>query len=264
MILIWLSMMEEFDCFKFIKFLKAFNQLENIFNMSKNKFLFRDFLVQNNLKISLTLFNLFTSNVFKEKAIKVYNNLVSQNIEFISFFSKEYPLELKGTINSPLVLFVYGNKEIIKEINKRVYIYASNFEEIKRNKKILDIYNHIISKENIIVINNINSKIKLYVENIFDEKYSLSEKIDNKAFNYIIPTNHKYKEEIVCSIVDSLVILNSKFENNILKLSSLMLDMGKLIYVLPGNIEDKNYAFSNYLIKDGANIILSKKDIDFL
>lgn len=254
--------MEEFDYFKFIKFLKAFNQLENIFNMSKNRFLFREFLIQNNLKISSTLFNLFTSNDFKEKAIKVYNNLINQNIEFISFFSKEYPLELKGMINAPLIIFTYGNKEILKENLKKVYLYASNTQEVRQNRKILDIYNYLTANEKLIVVNNVSSKFKIYTEDVFNDKYILSKKMDRESFGYIIPQKSKYKEELICSIIDSLVILNSKFESNIIKLSSLMLEMGKSIYVIPGGIADDNYTFANYLIRDGANVILNKIDVE--
>ena len=44
---------------------------------------------------------------------------------------------------------------------------------------------------------------------------------------------------------------------------SLTLDFGKNILTIPGNISDKNCSFSNYLLRDGANVILNKKDLDF-
>ena len=40
-----------------------------------------------------------------------------------------------------------------------------------------------------------------------------------------------------------------------------MLDFGKEILVVPGDIQDKNCYFSNYLLKEGASVVLNEEDI---
>ena len=63
-------------------------------------------------------------------------------------------------------------------------------------------------------------------------------------------------------MIDVLIILNAKYELDIVTMTDIAIDMGKQIYVVPGSIDDKNYMFSNYLIKDGAIVILNNKDIE--
>ena len=41
-------------------------------------------------------------------------------------------------------------------------------------------------------------------------------------------------------------------------------EKNKDIYVVPSNIFNKNSYFSNYLIKQGADILLNKQDIKFI
>ena len=77
-----------------------------------------------------------------------------------------------------------------------------------------------------------------------------------------IPENAKYTELLKCSISDTLFVLNASFEDEIEKIASYMLDMGKQIVTIPGSISDKNFSFSNYLLRDGANVVLNIKDID--
>lgn len=228
--------------------------------MSKNKIIFRNILIQNNIKISNVLFNRFISNNLKEEAYLVYKNLSLQDIEFVSFFSEKYPLELKGMLNAPLIIFTYGNSKYIKI--KNVYLYASSKQDIKNNRRLLDIYNCLINNKKINIINNKNSNVKILKDDIFNKEYQLSTNIKNTCFNYILPKNCNYIYELICSMIDVLIILNAKYELDIVTMTDIAIDMGKQIYVVPGSIDDKNYMFSNYLIKDGAIVILNNKDIE--
>ncbi len=266
MIFIWLSRMKEFDIFKFIKFLKAFNSIENIYKFSNNSFLFKSILIQNSLKISDSLFNEFTSKIFKEESVQIYRNLVNQDIKFITFFSKFYPVELKGTINAPLLLLVSGDLNILETERKKIYMYSSNIEYVKNNKYLYSLYRYIQENQNIVKV-NINANKSIIINDdvdIFDKDFTLknSDIKDNKLC-FFIPRKSLYKEELICSLYDYLFILNSNFNIYMCEIVSLTLDFGKNILTIPGNISDKNCSFSNYLLRDGANVILNKKDLDF-
>ena len=64
--------------------------------------------------------------------------------------------------------------------------------------------------------------------------------------------------------LDYLVIIEAKYEEEVIKLVDMLLQNNKDIYVVPSNIFNKNSYFSNYLIKQGADILLNKQDIKFI
>ena len=70
--------------------------------------------------------------------------------------------------------------------------------------------------------------------------------------------------EIFLKILDCLVIIEAKYEEEAIKLVDTLLQNNKDIYVVPSNIFNKNSYFSNYLIKQGADILLNKQDIKFI
>ena len=106
-------MIEGIDYYIFLKLLKAFNFLENIFEFSKNKMLFQNILIQNHVFLSSRIFNQLVSSKLKQDALYIYNNLKRQEIKFISIFSKDYSKYLKEYPETPLLLFVKGNIEVL-------------------------------------------------------------------------------------------------------------------------------------------------------
>lgn len=268
-ILTWLSMIEGIDYYIFLKLLKAFNFLENIFEFSKNKMLFQNILIQNHVFLSSRIFNQLVSSKLKQDALYIYNNLKRQEIKFISIFSKDYPKYLKEYPETPLLLFAKGDIEVLNSFKyKRVYFYSSNIEVVKHSKSISKILNYALSKENIIKIfqadiNNqlCNKQVVFKVSNIFDINF-VSNSLKKDSLCIYIPENAKYTELLKCSISDTLFVLNASFEDEIEKIASYMLDMGKQIVTIPGSISDRNFSFSNYLLRDGANVVLNIKDID--
>lgn len=268
-ILTWLSMIEGIDYYIFLKLLKAFNFLENIFEFSKNKMLFQNILIQNHVFLSNSIFNQLVSSKLKQDSLYIYNNLKRQEIKFISIFSKDYPKYLKEYPETPLLLFVKGNIEFLNSFQyKRIYFYSSNIEIVKHSKSISKILNYALSKENIIKIfqadiNNqlCNKQVIFKMSNIFDINF-VSDSFKEDSLCIYIPENAKYTELLKCSISDMLFVLNASFEEEIEKIASCMLDMGKQIVTIPGNISDSNFSFSNYLLRDGANVVLNIKDID--
>lgn len=281
-------MIENMDFFLFIKLLKAFNFLTNIFEFSKNKMLFRDILVQNHFYIENKIFSEITNENLKQKALAVYNNLKSQGFSFISVFSTDFPEELKEYPECPVILITKGNKEILKDKNiNKVFFYSSNLEYIKSNRNIFEILKYTLLKENVISLSiskqedfiqkikassnaeDIKNKMSVIFkeEDIFSLNYTEKEtKAKNSLYIYI-PSNtnsFKYKELVSASISDKLFVLNASFEKEAQELVSIFLDMGKEIITIPGNISDLKFSFSNYILRDGATMVLNKKDIDMI
>lgn len=303
-------MIEDMNFFLFIKLLKAFNFLTNIFEFSKNKMLFRDILIQNHFYIENKVFKDMTNENLKQKALAVYKNLKKQGFSFVSVFSSLFPESLKEYPETPLLLFVKGNKEILNDNKtKKVYLYASNMEYIKSNRTIYEMLKHTVLKENIITLTHkkeqeefiekikfsldkenetYQKQIVFKIEDIFDLNYSMNSQMklyanknieenmsdkkehklnkENVLYIYIPKTTNsfKYKELVSASIAQKLFVLNASFQKDIQELTSIFLDMGKEIIAIPGNVSDPMFSFSNYLLRDGANMVLNKKDIDVI
>ena len=88
---------------------------------------------------------------------------------------------------------------------------------------------------------------------------SIDTKLLNKENLYIF---NFYEINHVLSISDNLLIIEAKHETDIVNLVDLFLELGKEILVFPGDTWNKNCYFSNFLIKEGANVILNINDIN--
>ncbi len=257
-IFVWLSIIEDINYVLVLRLLKAFNLLENLYNTSNNKYLFRSILVQNNIKLSNKIFSSLTSLDVKEKAKEIYNNLLNQNINFINIFSNDYPYELKSVINAPILICYFGNINLLRK--KKVYIYKSS--DINENK-----YSKICSKlfslNNVICINKEKDTgtITFLDVDLFNKDFLFSSNFSPCNLYILSPINSSCKCELLASLTDYLLILNASYNKIIYRLTYNMLDFGKEILVVPGDIQDKNCYFSNYLLKEGASVVLNEEDI---
>ena len=74
----------------------------------------------------------------------------------------------------------------------------------------------------------------------------------------------KYINKFKLMLCDIFIIIEARYEEKIVKTVNYLVENSKDIYVVPSNIFRKNSYFSNYLIKQGADIILNKNDLKFI
>lgn len=292
----WLSQIEEMNYVLYIRLLRVFQSVENLYNMSKEKNNFINILIQNNIILSKKLICNLTSFSLKEKSFKIYNNLIKQKIDIIhiedSCFQKN---KFFNMYNQPICLFVYGN---INKLNEKVvYLHKEKFNEY--GDKIYSMFSEYITNKNwnnVISLensrnNNINFKDAFYneknkvknkiyffnedifaidfklentkIKNIIKEMSNLYIFIPNKSVE-MLNKNKLYILELIVSISDICIIPQAKYDKNmyVKSIVELFLEQGKNVLVAPGNIYCKFNYLSNYLIKEGAEIILNKNDID--
>ena len=65
-------------------------------------------------------------------------------------------------------------------------------------------------------------------------------------------------------MIDILVIVEARYEEKIIKLVDEMAKSAKEVLVVPSTVFNKNSYFSNYLIKQGADVLLNKWDLKFV
>lgn len=200
------------------------------------------------------LSNLLSSS-FKIQIRKLYYNIIQKG-----FSIKKIKINGDFYYNC-----VYGNLNILEKSYKKMYIYENKsfsqygkvkYNYITHNKKIKKYINVCINIDN---INKDNLNI-VYV-NILSFSYirSIQEESLDKNSLYIFSMQKSYE---LLVLADFLLLVESKYNKDISELVDYFLEKGKEILVLPGDVWDKNCYFSNFLIKEGANVITSINDIN--
>ena len=240
----------------------------NIYEYSKNYNLFINLLTENKISLSNEALVSITNFDIKKKAKKLYEFFLRKNVLVVPIYSKNYPKQLYNIDIPPLCIFIYGKIDIL---NKNiVYLYNRKFSKYGQ-KVYLDFSKYILSK-NISLIGNNCSKEEITVNiKVFKEfkESTINEYLSKLSFEkvnifLINEFNEIYEYYLLSSLAKFIVILEASYDDiNKLKLIvDFAIEQGKDILVTPGNIYNKYAYFSNYLIKQGANILLSKHDID--
>ena len=230
----------------------------NIFNkLIKEYFTLENLFYKKNIEVNIDkeIVFLLESDNIKNKAKNIYNKLKLENKNIITILDEEYPKVLLNKNNDIPFCIICDRK--INFNNKNIYIYFKDYFS-KYGIKVLNYFIKIFSNNNC----NVFSK---YKEKCLKIKYISISNINEYNFkeNCYIYISKLYME-IFLKILDCLVIIEAKYEEEAIKLVDTLLQNNKDIYVVPSNIFNKNSYFSNYLIKQGADILLNKQDIKFI
>lgn len=242
--------------------------MENIYKISKKQALFKYYLEKNNIKISQILFNDLTSYKLKVYSYNLFKNLKSKNISVITIEDKNYPLKMLN-IYLPM-LCIYYNGSIDKIIkNKSIYLFIENTKNNYYKFVYKDFSTYLEKLKNINIIKFGNNKF--FNKNVGIEiKYTdLNSFLKRKKFiknNILIINNKKYRKEylaeIISGISDLIIIPKARYNKFISFLTEGALEIGTSVLICPGSIYNKDTYFSNFLIKEGANVLLNKIDIN--
>lgn len=232
----------------------------------------------------------------QEKKINTYIKYMQEkNIQVISYYDEDYPQQLKNLYDAPIVIYAIGNYKILNDQNKIAVIGAR-----KASNYGINIARHIgkfLSKNNIHTISglalgiDVNSHIGVLTENYINSysgkaiavigngldniypynNQEIAKRIINNGgciiSEYIVGTkplrnNFPARNRIISALSDKLVVVEAENEKSGTMITvDFSLELGKEIYVVPGNINNKMSVGTNRLIKDGAKIITEFNDI---
>ena len=226
-----------------------------MYAISNNCFKFKEILLKNNLFFSDNILKKLLNSKLKFESVKLYTNLVQKGIH----------INRIKIIDRYIYTCTYGNIKILDSNLKKQYIYyTKNISEYGKLKYEYFLNNKSI-KENINVCVG-NEKLNKRVRNIIIlniDNISELRSIDIKKFDkHNLYLFNFYDINYILTIADNLLIIEAKYEANVVKLVDYFLELGKEILILPGDVWDKNCYFSNFLIKEGANVVLNINDIN--
>lgn len=231
----------------------------------------------------------------KEKIDKYIKYMQEKNIQVISYHDKDYPQQLKNLYDAPIVIYAIGNCRILNKKNKiavigarkasnyginiarqiGIFLSKNNIHTISGLALGIDVNSHLgVLKEN--SVNSTSGRAIAVIGNGLDNIYpyqnrEIAEKIVNNGgciiSEYIVGTkplknNFPARNRIISALADKLVVVEAENEKSGTMITvDFSLELGKEIYVVPGNITSKMSVGTNKLIKDGAKIITEFNDI---
>lgn len=231
----------------------------------------------------------------KEKIDKYIKYMQEKNIQVISYHDKDYPQQLKNLYDAPIVIYAIGNCRILNRKNKiavigarkasnyginiarqiGIFLSKNNIHTISGLALGIDVNSHLgVLKEN--SVNSTSGRAIAVIGNGLDNIYpyqnrEIAEKIINNGgciiSEYIIGTkplknNFPARNRLISALADKLVVVEAENEKSGTMITvDFSLELGKEIYVVPGNINSKMSVGTNKLIKDGAKIITEFNDI---
>ena len=260
--------------------LKKYKSLKEIWNAKKED-------LMEIYGIGETIAKKLTDNSYKEEINKTVEKMLEQKISIITIEDTEYPNNLKNIYDKPLVLYVKGNKEILKEFSIAVigcrecsnygknvaknigYSLAKhNINVISGMAKGIDTYSHIGCMEaqgkTIAVLGNgldyvyPKENIKIYNEIIETGGAIISEYINGTRPSKM---NFPARNRIISGLSDGVIVVEAKEKSGTLITVDFALEQGKDVFIVPGNITSNNSRGTNNLIKQGAKLITCMEDV---
>ena len=231
----------------------------------------------------------------EEKIDKYIKYMQEKNIQVISYHDKDYPQQLKNLYDAPIVIYAIGNCRILNRKNKIAVIGArkasnyginiarqigfflskNNIHTISGLALGIDVNSHLgVLKEN--SVNSTSGRAIAVIGNGLDNIYpyqnrEIAKKIINNGgciiSEYIVGTkplknNFPARNRLISALSDKLVVVEAENEKSGTMITvDFSLELGKEIYVVPGNINSRVSVGTNKLIKDGAKIITEFNDI---
>ena len=220
---------------------------------------------------------------------KEFKKVEDLNIEIITYNDFNYPSKLKNIDEPPLGLYILGNKNLFNDENLYIAIVgtrkASNYGlniAYKFSKELASLGVTIISGlaygideaahkgtlevqgKTIAIIGEgidlaLKSTKRKLIEKILENdgaiisEYSLS----TPAMPYHFPLRNR----IIAGLSDGILVVEAPIDSGALITANYGLKYGKEIFVVPGEIINKNFQGSHNLIKQGAKLTTEIEDI---
>ena len=208
------------------------------------------------------------------------------NISIVNICDENYPQLLKEIYDPPITLFCKGNIELLKEKsfsivgcrNATTYgdfvskdmaynLARANIVIVSGLARGIDASAHkgaLAAEGKTIAVLGSGVDIPYPIENI--ELYKEISKTGLLVSEYIIGTkpeagNFPARNRIISGLSKGLLVVEATSKSGSMRTVDFALDQGRDVYIIPGNINSRNSSGTNELIKQGARLITSYKEI---
>ena len=224
----------------------------------------------------------------RENVKREIDFMQKENIKILTIEDKAYPQILKTIYDYPVSIYIKGNEKIL---NMPAIGIVGCRESTSYGKKVAQYFAYHLSKRNISIISGLAKGIDSQshigaikakgitigvIGNGLDMVYPkenqyLYDKIieENGAIisEYPIGTkpekmNFPARNRIISGMSKGILVIEAKKKSGTLITVDFALEQGRNVYVVPGNIDEMNSVGTNDLIKQGAQMVTSYRDIE--
>lgn len=230
-------------------------------------------------------------NIVKYKSLAYLDNikedLHKRNIQYVCYFDKKYPKNLKNIYDAPKILFYKGNIDITKDIilgmvGSRKCSDYGKYNAINISKKLSDCGVNIVSglaygidsychegcisgkaKTIAVLPSSVDnplpkSSVKIANKILDDNGLLISEYLPGDR---VYKSNFYARNRIISGISDGVIVVEASQESGALITVEYALEQGKNIFAIPGNINSYMSKGCNKIIKEGAKLVDELDDI---
>ena len=277
---VWFSLIKGLGYKKKIRLLEKYKNPEKIYKVSKQELLKCQGIGEETVK-----------NIINSKNEKIINYhlkyMIKNNIDIINIVDELYPKKLKEIYDCPISLYFKGDVSIL---NKKSIAIVGCRECSDYGKKAAKYFAYNLSTKGVNIVSGLargidtfshigciqgNSKTIAVIGNGLDTIYP-SENIElaNKIIEaggciiseYPCGTkpekmNFPARNRIITGLSDGVIVIEAKEKSGTLITVDFALEQGRDVFVVPGNINSINSVGTNDLIKQGAKLVCTYRDI---
>ena len=225
--------------------------------------------------------------VTRKKVVNHLKYMQANNIDIIAIYDKEYPYCLREIYSPPICLYIKGNKSILNGLNIGI---VGCRDCSKYGMQIAKEFSYNLAKQNLNIVSGLAKGIDAYshwgavgakgktiavlgngLDIIYpEENINLSKKIicEGGAIISEYPLgakpekkNFPARNRIISGMSKSIIVVEAKKKSGTIITVDFALEQGRDVFVVPGNINSKNSEGTNDLIKQGARLITSFKEV---
>lgn len=277
---IWLSLIRNLGSKGKQKLLKIYKTPDKIYKLEK-----KELLRINGIGESL-------ANSILDKNIRknLENHILymqRNNIDIISIEDEEYPNLLKQIYDPPISLYIKGNKDILNYPSMAI---VGCREASDYGKKAAKYFAYNLANQNINIISGLAKGVDSYAHIGTLSTCGKTVAVVGNGLDTVYPTENKYlferilenrgaiiseyplgikaekmnfpaRNRIISGMSKGVIVIEAKEKSGTLITVDFALEQGRDVYVVPGNINSINSVGTNELIKQGAKMVTTYKEI---
>ena len=278
---IWLSLVKGLASKRKQKLLEIYKTPEKIYNLKKEEI------------IKIKGFNgIIADNILnkeeREKIDKYIEKMKKQNVNIITVEDVEYPQILKNIYDYPISLYIKGNLKILN--NQSIGIVGCR-DASQYGIKMAQYFSYNLAKKDINIISGLAKGIDSWSHIGTIKAKGITVGVIGSGLDIVYPKENQYlydkiigengailseyplgvepakmnfpaRNRIISGMSKGIIVIEAKKKSGTLITVDFALEQGRDVYVVPGNIDEINSVGTNDLIKQGAKIVTTYKDID--
>ena len=278
---IWLSCIKGLGSVRKQILLNRYKTPEKIYTLKKEEILqmkgFNEILAEN-----------IICRENRENIDKQIEALQKENIKIITIEDKEYPEILKTIYDYPVSIFVKGNEKIL---NTPAIGIVGCRESSSYGEKVAQYFAYHLSKRKINIISGLAKGIDSQSHIGAIKAKGITIGVIGSGLDIVYPKENEYlydkiikengaiiseyplgvkpikmnfpaRNRIISGMSKGIIVIEAKKKSGTLITVDFALEQGRNVYVVPGNIDEVNSVGTNDLIKQGAQMVTTHKDID--